>query len=155
MLGITLPLSAQRKIESDTVVRFEGRYDIAPTFEGGNEALHDFIADKIHYFKNGIGGNVYVSFTIDTNGAVTGPVAITDPGRGSAEEAVRVVELLPQWRPATLNGHAVAVRCTLSVFFDIEKNHIQTPYWQEPQYKQDPLNPTRQVEVEGWQFHGR
>ena len=46
-----------------------------PVFSGGEKALLSFIANNIKYpevaLKNGIQGNVYVSFVIDTMGAVT------------------------------------------------------------------------------------
>ena len=152
LFGATATAQAQNEIEPDTNILFEGKYDIAPSFPGGNEALWECIQKHIDYKRNVIIGNIYVTFIIDTNGSILEPKALNDPGRGSAKQAVKVVQQLPKWTPASMFGHPVNVKCTLSVYFDYEKNHLENTWWQEPIKVQDPINPTNLQETESWRF---
>ena len=43
LFGATATAQAQNEIEPDTNILFEGKYDIAPSFPGGNEALWECI----------------------------------------------------------------------------------------------------------------
>lgn len=153
LLGTTATVKAQPEMVHDTNIVFEGTFDVAPSFPGGTEALWAFSQKNIKYKRNGVFGNIYVTFTIDTNGTVVAPKALNNPGRGCAKQAVQVVEKLPSWIPGSHKGQPVKVQCTLSVYFDYEKNRLQNTWWQDPVIIQDPLNPTNQVETESWKFH--
>lgn len=69
----------------------------------------------------GMGGKILVSFVVERNGK-TGFFEVKEPiGYGLDEEAMRVVELLPDvWLPAKLNGHAVETEITIPLTFRID-----------------------------------
>lgn len=114
------------------------RYEEDPVFPGGLEALHKFIEDNMQYpqiaAENCIGGRVYVQFEVDTDGTVLNPKILRDIGGGCGEEALRIVGLMPKWKPGRFNGKVVKTTFNLPIFFDKEKHCI-------PQIHYDPIEP--------------
>lgn len=66
-----------------------------------------------------IAGKVYVQFTIDTDGSIIDVVCKRGIGGGCDEEAIRVIKMMPKWKPGKQNGRAVKVRFVLPIKFDI------------------------------------
>ncbi len=64
-------------------------------------------------------GTVYVSFVIRKNGKVSKVNVIRGIGSGCYEEAVRVVESMPNWNPGYENGVPVKVEYHLPVIFKL------------------------------------
>jgi protein TonB len=95
-----------------------------PAFPGGDEAMMDFIRQHLTYpayaRELGIQGTVVLSFTVGKNGAIYDIQTIKDIGAGCAQEAARVVALMPAWRPGEANGQAVKVRFTLPIRFRLQ-----------------------------------
>jgi TonB family protein len=98
--------------------------EVMPEFPGGMKALMDFIQKNVRYpeeaRKNGIQGRVAVSVVIDENGRVTDPVIMRSRYPALDEEALRIVELMPQWKPGMQQGKAVKVEFTFPVTFKLE-----------------------------------
>ena len=98
--------------------------EVMPEFPGGMKALMDFIQKNIRYpeeaRKNGIQGRVAVSVVIDENGRVTDPVIMRSRYPALDEEALRIVGLMPQWKPGMQQGKAVKVEFTFPVTFKLE-----------------------------------
>ena len=98
--------------------------EVMPEFPGGMKALMDFIQKNIRYpeeaRKNGIQGRVAVSVVIDENGCVTDPVIMRSRYPALDEEALRIVGLMPQWKPGMQQGKAVKVEFTFPVTFKLE-----------------------------------
>jgi hypothetical protein len=63
---------------------------------------------------------VTVSFLIDKNGNISQVVAENDPKYGTAEEAIRVIEKGPAWKPAVQNGHNVPFRKKQEITFVVK-----------------------------------
>lgn len=98
--------------------------EVMPEFPGGMKALMDFIQKNIRYpeeaRKNGIQGRVIVSVVIDENGRVADPVIMRSRYSALDEEALRIVGLMPQWKPGMQQGKAVKVEFTFPVTFKLE-----------------------------------
>ena len=99
-------------------------YDEAPKFQGGENALYKFINSRLVYPKvakdNNISGKVTVRFLINTDGSV-GEVTVLngiDPELNA--EAIRLIKLLPAWKPGKLAGTPVKVSYALPVVFKIK-----------------------------------
>lgn len=95
-----------------------------PTFPGGDKELFKFLSESIKYpplaRENNIQGTVALSFVIGKDGSVTDIAILKDIGGGCGKEAVRVVQSMPNWMPGEAAGHAVKVRYTLPVRFQLQ-----------------------------------
>jgi protein TonB len=98
-------------------------YDTAPRFPGGAEALNKFFADNIQYPEyersKGIQGNVLVKFTVTKKGKLINIRIVNGVpgGPNLATESVRILEIMPQWLPATKRKRRVEAEHWLSVPF--------------------------------------
>ena len=116
-------------------------YEEDPVFPGGLEALHKFIEENMQYpqiaAENCIGGRVYVQFEVDTDGTVQNPKILRDIGGGCGEEALRIVRLMPKWKPGRFYGKVVKTTFNLPIFFDKKKHCIPLIHYApiEPQFK--------------------
>ena len=95
--------------------------DEMPGFPGGEEELFAFIRSNVHYpdpaKQAGISGKVYVRFVVETDGTITSAKVLRGIGHGCDEEALRVVDLMPPWKPGTQNGKPVRVEYNLPFNF--------------------------------------
>ena len=95
-----------------------------PAFPGGEEAMMKFIGNKIKYpgaaQRENIQGLVVVTFVVAPNGEIKDTQVLKGLGFGTEEEALRVVKMMPKWRPGKQNGKAVSVRYTLPIRFSMK-----------------------------------
>lgn len=81
---------------------------VAPEFPGGPEALAYYLGENIRYPKQAkrkkIEGVVIVSFIVETNGELSRIAVEQSIGYGCNEEAMRVIQSMPLWKPGTANG---------------------------------------------------
>ncbi len=96
-----------------------------PEFPGGMDSMIAFLARNIVYPKQakkaGIEGRVYITFVVEKDGSVSNVKCIRDIGGGCGAEAVRVVKMMPKWKPGRQRGVAVRTQFTLPVQFTIPK----------------------------------
>ena len=96
-----------------------------PEFPGGQAAMMKFLADSIQYPKiaveNGIQGRVICNFVVMKDGSVSDVQIVRGVDPVIDTEAVRVLKLMPDWKPGTQRGKAVNVRYTLPVVFSLGK----------------------------------
>ena len=87
--------------------------------EGWNKYLQKQLKSDIPAKKGAPPGSytVVVSFVVDKEGNLSDIKAENDPGYGTGEEAVRVIQRGPKWIPAVQNGHNVAFRQKQSIAF--------------------------------------
>lgn len=94
-----------------------------PSFSGGEEALFKFIAGNIKYprmaAETGISGTVHVKFVVEKDGSISQVTAANDIGGGCAEEAVRVIKLMPKWAPGKQCKKPVRVTLHLPIRFTL------------------------------------
>ncbi len=95
-----------------------------PEFPGGNEALKKFIAETVKYpadaIKEGIQGKVYVTFVVKSDGTVANAKIVRGAHPLLDNEAIRVVNILPTWKPGKQGGKAVNVAYTIPVMFALD-----------------------------------
>ena len=95
-----------------------------PTFPDGQEAMYKYIYDKIKYpaiaRENGISGQIIIQFVVSKNGDIQDAKVVRGIGGGCNEEALRVVNGMPRWKPGKHNGRAVPVTFTLPIKFVLQ-----------------------------------
>jgi TonB family protein len=94
-----------------------------PQYEGGWEAMMNFIRKNLQYplvaKRNGYQGTVYVSFVVQRDGTVADAKVIRGIHESLDKEAIRVVNLMPKWKPGMQNGKTVHVRFNLPIKFGL------------------------------------
>jgi protein TonB len=96
-----------------------------PEYPGGMSAMMTFISDNIKYpedAKNAqVEGRVLCTFVIDKSGKVTDVKVVESSGVQSLDdEAVRVVSLMPDWKPGKDKGELVNVMFTIPIKFSLD-----------------------------------
>lgn len=114
------PVRMPVKSEGDNI------YDVPetmPEFLGGMDAMVKFMAENVKYPKEAIdkkiAGRVFVNFVVDTDGSIIDAKIERGIGGGCDEEALRVVNAMPKWKPGTMDGKPVKVRYMLPVVFKL------------------------------------
>ncbi len=95
-----------------------------PAYPGGPDALRNYLQRNLHYptpaLRSGTAGRVIVSLIINTDGSVTSVAVLKGIGFGCDEEAMRVVNGMPRWKPGKQSGQAVRVKFNLPIVFALE-----------------------------------
>lgn len=97
--------------------------EVPPSFPGGVTAWAKYLErnlDMNYIKKKGDPKGKYtviLTFTVDANGRVSNIRPQNNPGYGTREEAVRVIEKGPNWKPAINKGKPVASDHKLSIVF--------------------------------------
>lgn len=96
---------------------------IPPSFPGGLAAWTKYLERNLDANlvkkKGGPPGKytVVLNFVVDENGKISN-VRSNDPGYGTREEAVRIIEKGPNWKPAINKGKPVKAEHKLSITFN-------------------------------------
>jgi len=110
----------QRIVEPEPFLVIAGEM---PSFPGGVAAMRKFLADNIVYPRLarevGITGIVYLEFIIEKDGSISSIVPLKMINGGCDEEAVRVIGIMPKWKPGKQNGIPVRVKLTIPVKFSL------------------------------------
>jgi hypothetical protein len=97
------------EIEEDTTIY--SIPEIAPIYPGGEKAMYNYIqlsiTDSMRNNPNGIEGNIYVQFVIEKDGSITQTKVLRGIGGGLDEEAIRIVEEMPEWAPGMVQEKPV------------------------------------------------
>lgn len=100
-----------------------GLVETKPEPISGYKAFYTFIAKNMKYpsqaRRMGIEGKVFIQFMIDEFGNITNPEVVRGIGSGCDEEALRVVKLLPPWKPGKQRGRPVRVMMVLPITFKL------------------------------------
>lgn len=100
-----------------------GSVEVNPEYPGGESAWTKFLQKNLHYpsqaIESGIGGKVYISFVVEKDGHLTDFKILRSVGYGLDEEAIRVLKLVPPWKPGIQNGRPVRVMYTMPFNFQL------------------------------------
>jgi periplasmic protein TonB len=94
-----------------------------PEYPGGTEAMMKFIGKNVRYpgqaRRMGVEGRVFISFVVDAEGKISDVQAIKGIFPDCDKEAVRVIQMMPSWKPGKQRGRPVKVRFVLPVIFQL------------------------------------
>lgn len=113
-------------ISTEGTVKGEQIYDIVeqyPEFPGGYSALTEWIDDNLKYpveaAMDGIEGRVIVQFIIRPTGKIIDAKVVRGIAPSLDKEALRLINIMPNWIPGRQKGKAVNVRYTLPITFKL------------------------------------
>lgn len=97
-------------------------------FSGGTDGWRKYLERSLNADlpnENGAPAGSYtvtVSFIVDRTGAISDVKAENDPGYGTKNEAIRVIQKGPKWKPAIQNGREVIYRHKQNITFRVAEN---------------------------------
>lgn len=95
-----------------------------PEFPGGPSKLMEYVQKNLKYpmqaRESDIQGRVYVGFVVEKDGSITKVQVLKGIGGGCDEEAIRVVQSLPKFKPGKQRGNPVRVQYTLPIVFKLQ-----------------------------------
>lgn len=98
------------------------------TFPGGALGLKTYITKNLQYpqiaKENGVFGSVLVRFTVSKSGTLENFLVERGIGAGCDEEAIRLLKMMPKWKPATLDGEPIAAKQMIYVPFKLEEDEF-------------------------------
>ncbi len=98
-------------------------------YPGGENKLIRFLSKNIKFPRKAIDrsimGKTILTFEIDTLGNVRDAKIKSGIGGGCDEEALRVVSLMPAWKPGSQNGKKVRVTYQLPVSYELGEANTQ------------------------------
>lgn len=90
---------------------------------GGMPAFYKYVGDKMKYpnqaKRMGVEGRVFVEFVVNRDGSIVDVKAIKGIGAGCDEEAVRVVQSAPPWKPGKQRGKPVRQKMVIPIIFKL------------------------------------
>lgn len=132
-----LKLNGQARLNEDTnVLEVDGNAEEVfqvvenmPEFPGGNTELMKFLAKNINYpaeaQQKGEQGRVIVQFVVGKDGKLSDIKIMRSISPTLDAEAIRVIKAMPDWKPGTQRGQAVAVKYTIPISFSLEPEGIK------------------------------
>jgi len=98
--------------------------DVIPQFEGGREGLSKYLSKNMRYPEQAIDkrlqGTVLVCFVVTSEGYVKDAKIVRGIDPSLDNEALRVVSLMPLWKPGLRAGKPVNIVLTLPIRFDLK-----------------------------------
>lgn len=92
-------------------------------FPGGDVARIQFLSKNLRYpvqaKEYGIEGRVLVRFVVNEDGSISDIEALQTPGGGLGTEAIRIVKVMPKWKPGIYMDEIVKVYFTLPIMFSL------------------------------------
>ena len=95
-----------------------------PEFPGGQQECMKWLAKNMKYptisQENGVQGRVIVQFVVNKDGSIVEPVVVRGVDPYLDKEALRVVAMMPKWKPGKQRGKPVRVKYTVPVMFRLQ-----------------------------------
>lgn len=95
-----------------------------PQFPGGDAARIAYLNENMKYpimaRESGIQGRVFVTFVVEKDGKITNVRVLRGIGGGCDEEALKVVEKMPQWIPGKQRNVPVRVQFNMPINFILQ-----------------------------------
>ena len=125
--GTFLPVTGNKKDTTESTPKGPERFvDIEAAYPGGRQAMMKFIQDKYRvpqfFAEIGVSGKCHLEFVVNSEGKISS-VNVNRGISGCKEcdkEAIRVLNLMPNWIPAKIKGKAVSSYFNLPIQIDLQ-----------------------------------
>ena len=95
-----------------------------PEFPGGQAECMKWLSKNMKYpqisQENGVQGRVIVQFVVNSDGSIVDATVVRGVDPYLDKEALRVIGMMPKWKPGMQRGKAVRVKFTLPVMFRLQ-----------------------------------
>lgn len=131
-LKFDVEVTEETKVEEVIVAPVEEKEDVDQIFsvveetaepKGGMPAFYKYVGDKMKYpaqaRRMGVEGRVFVEFVVNRDGSIVDVKSIKGIGAGCDEEAVRVVQSAPAWKPGKQRGKPVRQKMVIPIIFKL------------------------------------
>ena len=121
----TLSVKAQTSAAAltDTTVYTKNEVSVKPQFVGGTDRLGSFLAHTVRYpavaRERNTQGRVQISFIVEKDGKLTNFAVTKSVSKELDEESMRVMKLMPAWKPARNNDQLVRCLVELPVTYTL------------------------------------
>lgn len=112
---VELPHDAILQVPEDHIFSV---VDEMPEFPGGMPALMEFIRKNLRHDKAEKKERVIIQIVVDKEGNATNPVVLRSTNPVLDEEALRIVSLMPKWKPGRQVGKNRNVKFVFPVAFE-------------------------------------
>ena len=121
-------MCASAQMVTDTIARspypLPGVFNYVDQMPSTDYNIKIYLSENTHYPDSArvhnIEGRVVVKFVVDENGNVTDAKIIKSINKYLDDEALRVVNSMPRWKPGKQNGKPVKVYFTLPIAFKLQ-----------------------------------
>lgn len=121
--------------------------DIDPMYSGGTHEMTRFISNSLRYPREAaeqdIQGLVVYNFVVELDGSLSEFEIMHRAHPLLDEEALRIIESMPAWKPAVYKGQNVRARHYVPMYFKLNKNARTTTTAQ--QRKVMPIDPNEEI----------
>lgn len=98
-------------------------FDKMPKYPGGHDKMIRFIQKNLCYpktaLKENVSGQVIIKFMVNCKGLVDSVQVIENVRKDLDDEALRVIRLMPRWRPGKLGNKPIDVWYEIPINFAI------------------------------------
>ena len=122
----TVETQAVETVVNDDSEVYLGGVDVLPEYPGGANAMYEFVQKNVKYPESakdkGIEGKVYVQFVVEKDGSLSSFQMLRGVSDDIDAEAIRVLKMMPKWKPGMKDGEPVRVQYTMPFKFQLTGN---------------------------------
>lgn len=120
LIAFNVEATAQTGFEGKNRNSINEKADVKqPQFPGGIENFYMFVGQNFkmpeEFSKQKKEGKLFIEFMVEKDGSLSEFNVVKDLGYGTADEAIRVLKLSPNWIPGNENGKPVRVLYSLPI----------------------------------------
>jgi protein TonB len=93
--------------------------EVMPQFPGGQDSLRSYLKINTRMPQADIMGKVYLSFVVEKDGSISSVQVMRGLSDECDQEAIRVIQSMPEWIPGTQRKIPVRTRIRYAVSFNI------------------------------------
>jgi len=120
-MAIEETIFSDEPLEEELVDEIFDVVEVWPEYKGGIKAFYSFLFKHIKYPNSArrmrIEGKVFVKFVVDKDGSITQAKVIKGIDVSCDNEALRVLNMSPKWKPGKQRGKPVMVNMILPITF--------------------------------------
>jgi TonB family protein len=117
---ISISVYSQTETDSTTLVCFF-QLQPQPEFPGGMDSLANFIKANSNWVQGQetVEGIVFVQFNVNEDGSISDVKVVRGLCESCNKEAIRLISILPKWKPAMVEGNPQKTRMVYPIKFKL------------------------------------